>query len=711
MKRLMTLITLACLLVTTAAEAYVVIRTQTGAILRWDKSTIDWTIQNGGMVGISNSDFQEALAAAFQSWEDVECSTIGFDYEGYKSWDSGNGIHVYVQTNSWDPSVGDALAFALPDANWQGKVDSVDIVFNAVDAQWSVSPNPGYGYTDVQGVVSHEIGHALGLDHPRDPESTMFFSGGSTKLRTLEDDDERGACFLYPATYFDDGIACDACEESDNCASGYCLGWGGNEAFCGESCSSDSQCPDGFHCQEINNDIPDQCIPDNGYCHDAGGNIANGDFCFGHQTCEGGVCLVLPDEVYCSQQCTVSCPSGMTCINGVCLKAGNKAYGALCDKSSECQTGTCVNFTNYGTCTQYCGKNGGTCPNGNQCFFDAVCVPPGTGLNGQPCYTPIQCQGTYCIDGACTQPCTSNAGCPSGTTCTAGYCEGVLAGGQCSGQNDCADGLTCQKDTNSGPGYCYRACEPLADTGCLPDEVCQWRYEGWAQYITGRCVPKNYGAAEGEACSASVPCEANYICALGKGSVETCHRDCKLFANNLGCTLGQTCETLGLSDDPKHGICTSETSGPTNPDPDPPPPTPDTSTPPTPDTSTPTPDAGPGPTPDATPPRMDTGTTGTPGIDSGTTAPIGGVAGDLCASNGDCAPGTVCRNGACSPSCATLQTPCTEDQVCDESGAVALCTAPPQVDSGGCQTTAPSPLWWLGFGAALWLTRRRRLQL
>jgi hypothetical protein len=692
MKRALTaaLLLFVGLTMTTAAQAYVTIRLQNGNNLRWDSTTVDWTIETGGMPGMDSSTFQGALEAAFQSWEDVDCSTISFDYKGFKTWDSDTGIHVYVQTSNWDPSVGDALAYALPDPTWQGEIQSVDIVFNAVDVQWTTSMDPGYGYQDVQGVVTHEIGHSIGLDHPRYPDSTMFFSGGSSHLRSLEDDDQRGACFLYPASYFDDGIACDACDESDNCATGYCLGWGGNEAFCGENCSSDSDCASGFHCQEINDDIPDQCIPDNGYCHDAGANIPNGDFCYGHQTCEGGVCLVMSEEIYCSQTCTGWCPEGMACTNGVCLKAGDKPYGALCDEASECVTGMCINFTlSYGTCTLPCGANGGTCPNGNQCYFDSICVPPGTSLNGQPCYTPIQCQGTYCIEGSCTQPCASTATCPAGTTCVAGYCDGVVAGGSCQNPNDCASGLTCQKDTNSGPGECHRSCEPLADTGCLEDEACQWRYEKWAQYITGRCMPKNYGASEGQACNASTPCEENLICHVGQGTVETCHRDCKLFANNLGCTLGQTCDSLGDSADPKHGICTSFGSTPTDPNP----PTPDAGAEPTPDagapnadsSSTPVADAGVGPEPDSG--------TATPDDDtSATTTPETGTPTDPTDD-----PEANAPNGT-----ETGETGGVTDG--DEPS-----TSPGDGDTsdGGCQGGETGPLWWFGLLPMAWLRRRQ----
>ena len=40
----------------------------------------------------------------------------------------------------------------------------------------------------------------MGLDHTRHFGATMWFSGGSSvEMRTLEPDDERGLCYLYPS--------------------------------------------------------------------------------------------------------------------------------------------------------------------------------------------------------------------------------------------------------------------------------------------------------------------------------------------------------------------------------------------------------------------------------------------------------------------------------------------------------------------------------
>ena len=58
---------------------------------------------------------------------------------------------------------------------------------------------------DVQGIGTHELGHAMGLDHPSDAscaEQTMWASAaaGETKKRTLETGDKEGEVNLYGGT-------------------------------------------------------------------------------------------------------------------------------------------------------------------------------------------------------------------------------------------------------------------------------------------------------------------------------------------------------------------------------------------------------------------------------------------------------------------------------------------------------------------------------
>lgn len=76
--------------------------------------------------------------------------------------------------------------------------------------------------TDVQNTITHELGHALGLDHSKDPEATMYFmapSGDITK-RDLAPDDIEGLCTVYaPVPATDEAVA------AEEAAAEVCCPW------------------------------------------------------------------------------------------------------------------------------------------------------------------------------------------------------------------------------------------------------------------------------------------------------------------------------------------------------------------------------------------------------------------------------------------------------------------------------------------------------
>jgi hypothetical protein len=54
--------------------------------------------------------------------------------------------------------------------------------------------------TDLQAILTHEVGHFLGLAHSDVIEATMFsnYSPGDLNYRSLHADDQKGICAIYP---------------------------------------------------------------------------------------------------------------------------------------------------------------------------------------------------------------------------------------------------------------------------------------------------------------------------------------------------------------------------------------------------------------------------------------------------------------------------------------------------------------------------------
>lgn len=594
--------------------------------IRWSTTTVRYYVQTSGSADVTITQLEAAIAGAFQAWQDVTCSRISFTYGGRRASDPGDGIFIRFQESNWSPTVGDAAAYSTPTRlAGSGELRSTEIVFNGQDVVWTTNAaeaDSGFK-SDIQGVATHEIGHSLGLDHTRHLPATMFFSSGlGSEMRTLDDDDQRGICYLYPTGSFAQGQPCDSCTATSHCDGGTCIRYDyPNDGvpeyqFCGRNCTATSGCPEGYFC--YTQDSLNQCVPDNYYCGDDGGTVPMGDFCYGYSVCESGLrCLATGFGAYCSRECPPACPDGFECMGGYCLQGGDGALGDPCQSSPECASLSCATLApNHYVCSQDCATDA-DCPSGFGCAWE-MCFRRGAQPFGESCTMHTDCESAYCAGFSsgkyCSDDCRSDGDCPNGSYCTSNdYCSkiSIETGDPCANTAECPDGDLCLFAAASDAlGVCTKECNPFTGFTCPSGQVCAWVEMSWAETIAGVCKPKNGGPVEGQACDLDGrACEWSAICAAINDVPARCYGHCRKDTG-LGCISGERCVVLGEAGSPNHGACYS----------DPPPPPEDVVQPPPADAVQPPPhDSG------GTPPPRDTGgtqpredTAGTqPGVDTG----------------------------------------------------------------------------------------------
>ena len=143
-------------------------------------SSYDWVFWDASSVrfkmGFPSSDFSSLspMASAIQnsidSWDDIDASVLSISYGGmdiYLTNDPNDGVNTIFWSNHSSISHGNGFTLITTPTSGAdiGEFSDVDIVLND-RRQWTIGTSRcGTGPKDVQGVVTHELGHALGLGH------------------------------------------------------------------------------------------------------------------------------------------------------------------------------------------------------------------------------------------------------------------------------------------------------------------------------------------------------------------------------------------------------------------------------------------------------------------------------------------------------------------------------------------------------------------
>jgi hypothetical protein len=283
------------------------------------------------------------------------------------------------------------IQYRKHDGVWE--IAEADIYLNASGYTWSAEPGKD---TSLQAVLTHELGHALGLLHPCEPdgadgapdcstasaeeEATTMYPFYNAAQASLSEDDVNGICYLYPSKQ--DCAA--GCGYHEMCVDGEC------RALCGEVvCAAEEAC--GFW----------GCEPKDG-CLD--------------RYCVGEACATSKD-----------CGPLAQCLDGVCA-SGVAAWGDACEASSDCADAACVDKI----CQPVCLKD-------SECGTAGTCTAADDGgargcVSSRSYEAGLRCRsGEDCTSGICiftTNPAVCTAACTSSSQCAAGWSCDVVEGRQ-----------------------------------------------------------------------------------------------------------------------------------------------------------------------------------------------------------------------------------------------------------------------------------------
>ena len=181
----------------------------------WRGRTIAYRVTNRDANGVTANQLQAAIARSFETWGQPEHVSLSTQFAGFTTLepnsDDGQNVLGFQSRPDLDRTLG-ATNFQIN--NTTGALISADVFLNT-NFQWSVASGGETSRFDVESIMTHEIGHLLGLGHSAIGETRVNPGGGRTVLgkravmfpiaygsgsiedRTIEADDIAGITDIY----------------------------------------------------------------------------------------------------------------------------------------------------------------------------------------------------------------------------------------------------------------------------------------------------------------------------------------------------------------------------------------------------------------------------------------------------------------------------------------------------------------------------------
>lgn len=189
------------------ARAWEVYRSESGAILRWDRPELELVLgAPPEPAGFGVVEARAALEGGVAIWRGLGCGgprvTVSAGAGALDPVDEVNRVVWIADREAWTARFpASELARTILIYRVQsGRLVDTDIAVNLGYFDFGAGPDCDATRYDLQGLFAHELGHVFGLDHSAEPSATMApdVAPGTCEQRTLSEDDRAGYCASYP---------------------------------------------------------------------------------------------------------------------------------------------------------------------------------------------------------------------------------------------------------------------------------------------------------------------------------------------------------------------------------------------------------------------------------------------------------------------------------------------------------------------------------
>jgi hypothetical protein len=181
-----------------------------GVPLRWRTQPIVYRFARGGSKKLSEPATRKAIRSAFDAWSNVECTQgrTSLRFQEGPDIEEKEEFGILFRDEAWPHGTADDALAVTSQAyvKSNGFIATAGIEINTAENEFSVDDTGHTNKIDLEAVITHEVGHYIGLAHSDDPESIMAAAYCQSQdrcgqdveaARALSEDDRNAVCAIY----------------------------------------------------------------------------------------------------------------------------------------------------------------------------------------------------------------------------------------------------------------------------------------------------------------------------------------------------------------------------------------------------------------------------------------------------------------------------------------------------------------------------------
>jgi predicted Zn-dependent protease len=170
------------------------LKTKPGSVVHWAGAVITVAIDvSARSKTVGPDDLASALARAVQTWNAVRAEQPRFSVATAGQPD----VTIRFCRGRWQGETIDLGRSKFTASLHDGTVTAATVEINECDHAFAPPDRPAGTPYDLQAVLTHELGHVLGLGHSNNHAALMYPSGGGANVRTPHLEDQTTLALIY----------------------------------------------------------------------------------------------------------------------------------------------------------------------------------------------------------------------------------------------------------------------------------------------------------------------------------------------------------------------------------------------------------------------------------------------------------------------------------------------------------------------------------